>query len=108
MQNYNLPTVNYDNTFEGVEFTLPSDERYDLTGALVKIQIRVRPGAPIIKEFASPAGLLITLPHTIIFPQQSIEIPAGYYMWDLKIWFQDGREKTYIGGTWKINAVITR
>jgi hypothetical protein len=108
MQNYNLPTVNFDNTFEGVVFTLPTDAKYDLTLAVVKLQVRVASGTVLVKEFSSPAALLITLPHTITFPPTSIEIPAGEYKWDLKIWFADGREKTYIGGTWKINSVITR
>lgn len=108
MQNYNLPTVNFDNTFEGVEFTLPTDARYDLTNAVVKLQVRANPGTALIKEFASPTGLLITLPHTIIFREHSVAIAAGTYKWDLKIWFQDGREKTFIGGTWQINPVITR
>lgn len=108
MQNYNLPDVNFDNTFDGVEFTLPSKVVYDLTEATAKIQLRLNPNTPIIKEFISPFKLLISLPYTVIFPQQIIDIPAGEYKWDLKIFFADGREKTYIGGTWKIKSVITR
>ncbi len=108
MQNYNLPAVNFDNTFPGVLFVLPTSELYDLTHAYCKIQLRSNYGLAVIKEFTSPFGLLITLPHTITFPEQSIQIAPGTYKWDLKITFSDGREKTYIGGTWTINPVITR
>lgn len=108
MQNYNLPAVNFDNTFEGVEFILPSNAIYDLTHAVVKLQVRQNPSTQLIHEFSTPTHLLITLPYTITFLPQLISIPAGVYKWDLKIFFQNGREKTYIGGTWTINPVITR
>lgn len=108
MQNYNLPDVNFDNTFEGVEFVLPADEKFNLINASVKLQVRKSPNAPVIKQFVSPSGLVIALPNTITLPQQIISIPEGGYQWDLKITFADGREKTYVGGNWKINPVITR
>ena len=108
MQNYNLPDVNVDNTFEGVEFVLPADEKFNLTNAFVKLQVRKSPNAPVIKQFTSPSGLVISLPYTITLPQQLISVPEGSYQWDLKITFADGREKTYVGGNWRINPVITR
>ena len=107
MQNYDLPDVQYDTTFPGVVFTLPTGVAYDLTGASVKLQVRKSPGAPVAKEFASPTGLLITLPYTITMPEQSVSLPPGVYEWDMKITFADGREKIWIGGTWESLAVIT-
>lgn len=108
IQTYNLPDCNSGNTFAGVTFILPTDEKYDLTDATVKIQIRKGSDSSVIKEFKSPTTLLVELPHTIIFPEQLITIGAGTYFWDLKIVFADGRQKTYIGGQWKINPVITQ
>jgi len=104
MQNYNLPAVNRNNTFDGVVFVLPTNAVYDLTGAVIKLHVKIKPEQPIIKQFSD---FNITLPHTIEFPAQVIKIPAGTYLWDLKIVFADGREKTYIGGNWIINPVIT-
>ncbi len=107
MQNYNLPTVNHGNTFGGVNFTLPTDPLYDLTGATIKIQVRKNFNHEIVKEYAAGTGLTITLPHTIEFAPHIVTLPAAVYKWDLKIVFADGRAKTYIGGEWTVNAVIT-
>ncbi|MEI6750019.1 MAG: hypothetical protein WCM93_12740 [Bacteroidota bacterium] len=108
MQNYNLPSVNHGNTFEGVDFILPTDSHYDLTNATAKIQLRNSPVNALVKEFVTPNTLLITLPHKITLPTQIIDFPAATYKYDLQITFADGRVKTYIGGEWIINPVITQ
>lgn len=107
MQNYNLPTVNFDNTFSGVEFTLEAFPAINLAGAVAKIQVRRSAGLAVAQEFISPATLTITQPNKVSIPAQIITIPAGNYKWDLKIKFADNTEKTYIGGDWIINSVIT-
>ena len=108
MQNYNLPSVNYDNTFKGVKFVLPNDIRYDLTGATVKIYVRKTVDSPVIFKFEVPGGIEVTLPYTITLKPTVVDIAPGLYKWDLKIVFANQVEKTYIGGNWLINPVITR
>lgn len=109
VQNYNLPKCNSFNTFEGVEFTLPDNEIYDLAYAAAKIQIRAAAGGPVLHEFKTGNGsLIITQPYTITIPQQLVPLKPGTYLWDLKIRFQDQRQKTYIGGNWLITPVITQ
>lgn len=109
VQNYNLPDCNSHNTFEGVEFSLPENEIYDLAYATAKIQIKTAVGTLPVKEFKPGDGsLIITQPYTITIPQQLINLQPGVYLWDLKIRFQDQRQKTYIGGKWTIKPVITQ
>jgi hypothetical protein len=108
MNNYDLPSVNQGNTFEGVDFILPTDSHYELDNAIAKIHIRNSPVNALVKEFISPNTLIITLPHKITLPTQIIDIPAGTYKYDLQITFSDGRVKTFIGGSWVINPVITQ
>lgn len=107
MQNYNLPSVNRGNTFGGVEFQLPAGQQFDLEGAAVKIQVRKTTNATVVKELASPADITIIPPSVIRLNEHLVDIPSGVYKWDMKITFSDTREKTYIGGDWVINPVIT-
>jgi len=107
MQNYNLPSTNHGNTFDGVEFTLPTGDLFNLGGADVKVQVRKLPGDTVLKEFVAPEDIEITAPDKIRLLPHIVSIPVGRYKWDMKITFADLREKTYIGGEWVINAVIT-
>lgn len=107
MQNYNLPSVNQGNTFGGVEFQLPDEPQFNLLGASIKIQVRKTSSAAVVEEFINPGQITIVLPATIRLNARVINIPGGVYKWDMKITFQDTREKTYIGGEWVINNVIT-
>lgn len=108
MQNYDLPDCYSHNTFEGVEFTLPTDDIYNLDYASAKIQVKALVGGPVLHEFKQGNGtLVIQLPHTITLPQQQVKLAPGTYLWDLKIIFSDQRQKTYIGGKWTIKPVIT-
>jgi hypothetical protein len=108
MQNCNLPPLNHDNTFEGIQFVLPENALFDLSYATAKMQFRKSVGAPVDLEFRPGMGtMVIEQPYTITIPPQKIELKPGIYLWDLKIRFQDGREKTYVGGKWIINPVIT-
>jgi hypothetical protein len=108
VQNCNLPDLNYDNTFPGIQFVLPENELYDLAYATAKIQFRKSVGSAVEFEFKPGNGsLIIEQPYTITIPEQIVPLKPGIYLWDLKIRFQDQREKTYVGGKWTINPVIT-
>jgi len=109
IQNYNLPDCLTSNTFEGVEFILPTSDLWNLYYAYAKIQIRQSAGGPVVHEFHPGNGsLIITQPHTITIPPQKIDIRPGTYFWDLRIRFVDHRTKTFIGGKWTILPIITR
>lgn len=110
MQNYNLPAVNRGNTSTPVSFILPTNELYDLTGAVARIQVRRHANHELVQEYSSEGEnptLNIEQPHTITLPASLVTLPNGTYKWDLMITFADERVKTYIGGDWVVNAVIT-
>ena len=109
MQNYNLVSVNQGNTYSGAQFTLPSVSTCSLTGATIKMQVRSAPGARIMLELSNATGGKISIVSQYVFAiaAHTVNIPPGTYQYDIKIVFSDGREKTYIGGTWTIEPVIT-
>jgi len=102
--NYNLQTVLYGNDFLGVRFQLPIEPSYSLIGAIAKMQVR--------KSESSPAVATFTLAHmdefTLELSPFIVNIKAGTYYYDVLISFLDGREKTWVGGSWIIEPVITR
>lgn len=108
MHNYDLPEVNHENTFVGTQFILPEITKYDLAGAKIKLQARKQEGTPVIHEMSTENGLIVIAePYTFTLQPHVVKIKSGKYSYDIKIWFADGREKTYIGGYWSINTVIT-
>lgn len=102
--NYDLTTVLYGNTFKGVRFNLPEEAGYSLTDAIVTMQVRTSPEAAAVATYV--------LPHIgeYSFEIQPfvVKIKPGTYEYDILISFADGREKTWIGGTWVIEPVITK
>lgn len=104
IQNYNLVSVNYGNTFQGVRFNLPQQLTYSLTGAIVTMQVRTSPEGAAVATYI--------LPHIDQYSFQLlpfvVKIKPNTYEYDILISFADGREKTYIGGTWTINPVISK
>lgn len=102
--NYNLKSVTYGNTFLGVRFNLPSQSNCSLTGAIVTMQLRLSPDSAAVATYV--------LPHIGEYSFQILPFvvklkPATYY-YDILISFADGREKTWIGGTWIIEPAITK
>lgn len=109
IQNYNLPTQNSLNTFNGVNFTLPTGDSFDLTGSFIKIDF-VTPSTstkPLLTMTTLNGKITINSLYEFSIAEQKILLPKGTYYWDCKIRFADGREKTYIGGNWIIEDVIT-
>ena len=100
--NYNLETVLYGNTFLGVRFQTPITQ--PLTGAIATMQVRLAPESPAVATY--------TLAHidnfTISLEPFVVKIKAGTYYYDVLISFPDGRSKTWVGGSWTIEPVITR
>ena len=104
MQNYNLKPVNSGNTYKGAKFTLPSEQTYSLTGATILMQVRDEFDTPVVATFT----LTKLSEYQFSIPPQVINIKAGTYNYDILIIFADGRKKTYIGGEWTIEPVVTR
>ena len=100
--NYNLETVLYGNTFLGVRFQTPITQ--PLTGSVATMQVRTAENSPAVATY--------TLAHidefTISLEPFVVKIKAGTYYYDVLISFPDGRQKTWVGGTWTIEPVITR
>lgn len=108
IQAYNIQRQNTRSTFNGVKFLLPFDAEFDLTGAVVRINFE-RKGKNITELSMSTTNgkISLELPYTIVLNEQKILLPAATYEWDCKIIFANGIEKTYIGGEWIIDDIIT-
>ena len=108
MQDHNLQPARQGNTYPGARFTLPTNSIYSLVGALIEMKIRLSPDSAV-RDFLTTENtrLSITGDYTFEIPAQIIDIPHALYQYDIKITFADLREKTYIGGYWKIEPVIT-
>jgi hypothetical protein len=100
IQTHDLQDVISGNTYEGIEFTLPTGEVYDLTNGSAALYVQT--GGVTAMQYDSPSELLITLPYKITLPPHIVTLKAHVYDWFLKITFADGRKKTWIKGTWKI------
>jgi len=102
--NYDLKSVTYGNTFLGVRFNLPHQSNCSLIGAIVTMQIRTSPDTAAVATYV--------LPHIDEYSFQIlpfvVKIKAGTYDYDILISFPDGREKTWVGGTWLIEPAITK
>lgn len=100
-------------TFEAVNFQLfRNTQPIDLTGAIIKMQIRKECGSIPIISFTSVAnaGITITAPLSGMFKinKQIINIAEYNYLYDIEITFSDGTVKTWIEGEFLINCDITR
>lgn len=108
VQEYNIPRHNTKTTFSGVIFNLPAQLNYDLTGASARIDFIKKGTKPVALRLKTSNNTLeISLQYSIVIPETYITLQPGVYKWDLKITFSDGRIKTYIGGEWIIDDVIT-
>jgi hypothetical protein len=110
---YNFPSHTKGDTFDGVEFTLlVNNTLVDLTGAIILMDLRLEKDGAKIEEFTSvgDANITISSPGTLgvfTFNNQTIDVTAARYYYDIEIEFQDGTKKTYIRGTWQITQDVT-
>ncbi len=117
MQNYDLPDANTGNTFNGAVFTfadielIPEPEFFQ-GQPFDTAELSVSPGfglEPVLQLSSERESLRIETGRvsSITITPFLVALPPGLYHWDLKITFADGRIKTYIGGKWRINPIIT-
>ena len=100
-------------TFDQVNFQIKvNDVALNLTGFVIRMQLRKEYGGVIIKSFTtvSNAGLTITDAVNGLFKinRQIIDIPAFSYIYDIELDYPDGTVKTYINGNFAIVNDVTR
>lgn len=100
-------------TFEAVNFEmLLNAVPIDLTGCILRMQLRKEYGGVIIKSFTTvaSAGLTIVNPTLGLFKinKQIIDIPAFVYIYDIELDYQNGDIKTYIKGNFSVVNDVTR
>ena len=105
-QIYNFRDHIKGNTFPGVTFTiLINGLPWDLTGAVISMQLRKITGSTNVFELSTTNGrIAITNPTEGIFAiiEQIIDIEAYNYYYDIIIILPSGIVKTYITGRWNI------
>jgi hypothetical protein len=100
-------------TFEAVNFeVVKNGDALDLTGAVIRMQLRKECGGIPILSFTSvaSAGLTITNAASGLFKinRQIINISEFNYLYDIEILFADQTVKTWISGNFSIQCDITR
>jgi len=100
-------------TFEEVNFAIIKNAvALDLTGAIIKMQLRKECGGIPILSFTSVANAGLTIANAIggLFNinKRIINIPEYYYLYDIEITFSNGDVKTWVEGNFVIKCDITR
>jgi hypothetical protein len=100
-------------TFEAVNFeVIKNGDALDLTGAVIRMQLRKECGGIPILSFTSvaSAGLTITNAASGLFKinRQIINIAEFNYLYDIEITFSDLTVKTWISGNFLVQCDITR
>jgi hypothetical protein len=100
-------------TFEQVPFEVKiNNVAVNLTGAIVKMQLRKECGGVIGLTLTSVASAGITITDAVNgkfkINKQIIDIPSYNYYYDIEIKFADGTVKTWIDGMFNIICDITR
>lgn len=108
----NLQALRND-TFEEMPFALfKNGSPLNLTGAVIRMQLRKVAGGTIGLSLTSVAnaGITITNASQGLFKinKQIISAEAHDYLYDIEIDFQDGTVKTWISGNFLITNDITR
>jgi hypothetical protein len=100
-------------TFEAVNFeVLKNGDALDLTGAVIRMQLRRECGGIPILSFTSVANAGLTIVNGALglfkINRQIINISEFNYLYDMEITFADQTVKTWISGSFLIQCDITR
>lgn len=100
-------------TFDQVNFEVKiNDVAVNLTGAVIRMQLRKEYGGVIALSLTSVAnaGITITNAASGLFKinEQVIDIAPYNYLYDIEIHFSDGVVKTWVSGNFLILADVTR
>lgn len=83
----------------------------NLTGATIKMDIRIKPGYDYAKRLSTEnSGITITNATGGVFKINKFicDIDAAVYRYDIQITFQNGDVKTYLAGTFTVLQDVTR
>lgn len=108
---YNFNSHVKGDTFKAITFTVTvNDDPLDLTGASIRMQLRLSPLHPVAYEL-STAGDQIEITDAVNgkfqIKKQIIDFPAAVYYYDIEITLADGDVKTYVAGKWQITQDVT-
>jgi hypothetical protein len=100
-------------TFEAVNFEVKiNGDAIDLTGAIIKMQLRKECGGVIGLTLTSIEDTGITIYDAVNgkfkINKQIIDIPSYNYYYDIEIHFADNTVKTWVKGMFNILCDITR
>ena len=100
-------------TFEEVNFAVVKNSvALNLTGAVIKMQLKKECGGVPILSFTSVASAGLTITNAVggLFKinKQIINIPEFNYLYDIEITFSDGTVKTWVEGNFVVKCDITR
>jgi hypothetical protein len=109
IQNYNLESGKVNNDYFPVHFDLNPAAYNELTDAEILMQVRHAANGAIIKEYKQGAGITVSPPYRFTMDKQTIDIPAGDYLYDYFIKFKTVPwQMTVVGGQWHIDEVISK
>jgi hypothetical protein len=99
-------------TFDKVDFSIKiNNVILDLTGAIIKMQLKKTADSLASLSFTSvaSAGITITNPTGGLFKinEQIIDIEVFNYSYDIQLTLANGVVKTYVSGTFNITKEIT-
>ena len=100
-------------TFEAVNFAVVKNSvALNLTGAVIKMQLKKECGGIPILSFTTVASAGLTITNAVggLFKinKQIINIAEFNYIYDIEITFSNGDVKTWVEGNFIINCDITR
>lgn len=96
---------------ETFKLTINNITPIDLTGATINIQVRTSAESPQVALSLSTTTSTITITgddHNEINLNKKVDIPAGNYVYDMKVTFPNTNSRTYIWGTFYVQENITK
>ena len=98
-------------TFKAITFTVTvNDDPLDLTGASIRMQLRLSPLHPVAYELSTAGGnieITDALDGKFQIKKHVIDFPAAVYHYDIEITLANGDVKTYVAGKWQITQDVT-
>lgn len=108
---YNIQTYLDDTLDMSFQFNDNADvpAPIDLSTATLKMQVRKKPGDPVLFEATEADGITIGgVGNNIVTISKICDAPAGVYVWDLQATFASGIVRTYLAGSFTVTADITK
>jgi hypothetical protein len=108
----NIPTLKRGDTWRGRTITLEiNGDPVDLTGAVVRMQVRTSATAPKAAEWSTVNDTITVTDAAggvIRVEPRVVDLRPDTYQYDIEYTLEDGRVLTPIEGSWVITSDITR